>query len=688
MAAKANFNAYHNYAIDSLHQWDRNQVLTLRGLNLATAPEVHFSNKNMDRAIVRQATMVNHVVTVNIPNSLLQDPLRIYAHIGIYEGSTFTVVETVEIPVIPRVRPCDYQIEDNDGEVYSFNAIENALTNAATKAEMSKLAARVDNIIANGNSTDGNSELMDARADINGKIHTSAGAAVRAQITYLDDALYHRSLAAFDEPGYLNLNGETVAHVNWFHTDYIEFARVVSAEVYSVKDLTAVVCYYDKDKNFLTSKRASSNASVFVDFSDKPEGAVFVRFCSQLIDVDVDTRVILRDSKVRDNTEKITELSASIYDLQAAVNRKNYISVFHDRFTTKRSDWVVIGDTDAWALDTTDGCWSPTKTGGYVNNTLTNVLGLNRVYEADKRICRVEARLYSDTVMGVHFYRTHETGMLPNEGMYIIDCANGILKMCALNGRYVQPDVFAAASELSVVSGNKYIIELEKDDATFHLRVFDHKTGAPAGSLSLYGWAAGTQIQHYGFSLRSGTPFKIYSVNISILHNPTVCFVGDSITEGHGMTDNLDARFAALAREAIGNSLISAGSSDTVADVIAKFDSEFKYIEPKVLFVTIGTNGTPTKENYATIKQLCDDYGIALILAHIPANNITGKSYVAVNRLIDDAGAATCLFDVATSVNYDPAQGVDIALTTDGTHVNAAGALRMFERLSIDTDLI
>lgn len=129
MAAKANFNAYHNYAIDSLHQWDRNQVLTLQGLDLATAPEVHFSNKNMARAIVRQATMENHVVTVDIPNSLLQDPLRIYAHIGIYEGSTFTVVETVEIPVIPRVRPLDYQIEDNDGEIYSFNRLENMIEN-------------------------------------------------------------------------------------------------------------------------------------------------------------------------------------------------------------------------------------------------------------------------------------------------------------------------------------------------------------------------------------------------------------------------------------------------------------------------------------------------------------------------------------------------------------------------------
>ena len=129
MATKANFTAYHNYVTDSLHQWDLNQVLTVQGLNLASTPEVHFSNKNMDRAIVRQATMENHVVTVNIPNTMLQHPLRIYAHIGIYEGETFKVVELVEIPVIPRVRPCDYQFEDTDGEIYSYNRLENMIEN-------------------------------------------------------------------------------------------------------------------------------------------------------------------------------------------------------------------------------------------------------------------------------------------------------------------------------------------------------------------------------------------------------------------------------------------------------------------------------------------------------------------------------------------------------------------------------
>lgn len=125
----ANFSAYGTYATDSLYQWDINQMLVVTGLNLVNAPEVHFSNANTGRAIVRQATMENHIVTVGIPNSLLQDSLRILAHIGIYEGATFKVVEAVQIPVIPRKRPEDYVFEDTDGEVYSYKRLENMMAN-------------------------------------------------------------------------------------------------------------------------------------------------------------------------------------------------------------------------------------------------------------------------------------------------------------------------------------------------------------------------------------------------------------------------------------------------------------------------------------------------------------------------------------------------------------------------------
>lgn len=180
---KANFNTYASYVTDSLYQWDLNQVLSVSGLNLAVVPEVHFSNANMDKAIVRQATKVKNVVSVAIPNSLLQDPLTIHAHIGIYEGDTFKVVERVDIPVIPKKRPSDYRIEDADEEIYSFQALENALRNKADNA-------RVDNIIAHNNDTAGNTELIDIRTAADGNTYGSAGESVRKQYAQLQNGIY------------------------------------------------------------------------------------------------------------------------------------------------------------------------------------------------------------------------------------------------------------------------------------------------------------------------------------------------------------------------------------------------------------------------------------------------------------------------------------------------------------------
>lgn len=174
MSIKANFSTYATYTTDSLYQWDKNQVLSVYGLNLSTAPEVHFSNSKMDKAIVRQATLSDHVVSVQIPNSLLQEAFPISAHIGIYEGDTFKTVEVVKIPIIAKKRPADYQIETTDEEIYSFEALRNALGNKADNA-------RVDNIIAHNNDTDGNSELVDIRVGVTGKTYESAGTAIREQ---------------------------------------------------------------------------------------------------------------------------------------------------------------------------------------------------------------------------------------------------------------------------------------------------------------------------------------------------------------------------------------------------------------------------------------------------------------------------------------------------------------------------
>lgn len=122
-----NFNAYSSYVTDSLYQWDINQKLNITGLNLTTAPEVHFANANMERAIVRESVLNKGTITVDIPNSLLQAPLPITAYIGIYEGETFKIIESVKIPVIPKQKPTDYVFIDDGGDIYSYNEILNKM---------------------------------------------------------------------------------------------------------------------------------------------------------------------------------------------------------------------------------------------------------------------------------------------------------------------------------------------------------------------------------------------------------------------------------------------------------------------------------------------------------------------------------------------------------------------------------
>lgn len=136
------------YTVETLYQWDKNQTLEIRGLSLASIPEIHFTSVGMDRAIVRQASMSNAgVITAMIPNSLLQKPAKIMAYVCIYEGKTFESLYAIEIPVKTRSKPNDYTLENDDGEIYSFNALENLVLNSVQKVE--KLHAQTVEIVGN-----------------------------------------------------------------------------------------------------------------------------------------------------------------------------------------------------------------------------------------------------------------------------------------------------------------------------------------------------------------------------------------------------------------------------------------------------------------------------------------------------------------------------------------------------------
>jgi hypothetical protein len=176
----------HNYTVEPFYQWDRNQVLTIYGLSLPSTPEVHFYNTSMERAIVRQATMDSAgVITVSVPNGLLQKPYTITAHLCVYNGATFETQYTIKLPITERKQPADYTIED-DGDVYSFNELSNKVDQAVS-----------DMKVAEENLRKAAEEVKAIEEGIDDIVEEKTGPAVQAAVsTMIDKTLSQEGKAA------------------------------------------------------------------------------------------------------------------------------------------------------------------------------------------------------------------------------------------------------------------------------------------------------------------------------------------------------------------------------------------------------------------------------------------------------------------------------------------------------------
>lgn len=102
--------------------------------------------------------------------------------------------------------------------------------NQTIKTEVAKVDQRVDNIIANSSDTEGNSELIDIRTSVDGKVYSSAGTAVREQIENIMNAISKYNYTAHVSDLYWRLG--TLSNVGKLSTST---KRVVSSFIYAKK---------------------------------------------------------------------------------------------------------------------------------------------------------------------------------------------------------------------------------------------------------------------------------------------------------------------------------------------------------------------------------------------------------------------------------------------------------------------
>ena len=181
-----------------------------------------------------------------------------------------------------------------------FDEIEegwDALTGqvAENAQDIATQTARIDNIIAlPSGSTQGDAELMDIRIGENGENYSSAGDAVRTQVTDLKNfinGLESDLINSLDYSGYnlinpnqtvekaqMDENGNLTENNNYRTTDYINVRKFNGKTLYyydQYAQLTSVwrACFFRKDKSIISS------TNFWVNSLDIPNNCYYVRLC-------------------------------------------------------------------------------------------------------------------------------------------------------------------------------------------------------------------------------------------------------------------------------------------------------------------------------------------------------------------------------------------------------------------------
>lgn len=163
---------------------------------------------------------------------------------------------------------------------YGGNVIDNT-----ARSRISVVNARIDNIIANTSSTEGNSELIDIRTGADNKVYSTAGDAVRAQFIRTNDIILRHTGHAnlFDKTKFtpdceFKVSTRTVIpnDKGYGLSDFIpvQFGKMLFFSRSGASSNTTYIYGFDKDKAFVTGSNSSNINSYVI-----PSGVCYIRIC-------------------------------------------------------------------------------------------------------------------------------------------------------------------------------------------------------------------------------------------------------------------------------------------------------------------------------------------------------------------------------------------------------------------------
>lgn len=140
---------YRNKVITNFTQWDVNQTITIKNLDVDNAPIFHFYNKNCTESIGVQSVLTDGNITVDVPNILLESDLIINIFVYLITKVSGKSIYEFRIPVDSKKKPADYLYIDNIKELitsgYTLDSIKQELNKSITNAENKLAELNIEN---------------------------------------------------------------------------------------------------------------------------------------------------------------------------------------------------------------------------------------------------------------------------------------------------------------------------------------------------------------------------------------------------------------------------------------------------------------------------------------------------------------------------------------------------------------